>query len=298
MDRKVLLLYLKDIRDLEFAKYKIDMIYADEQRKYYETMNELQDYKTVEIPDEKKDNWSSDSYIGFLIGFIGLFMELIAFMQEGVKFFDFGDAPVGLMVFALIFWNVICVGLIMFSIASVQNSAKANKADIENRKRYNQEVKLANERNREMKPKVNYQWRKRSAYLKSEKSKVEALLQNYYGLNILANPYRNLASVYYIFDYMSSCQDSLKETLIHEHMENGIQRILEKLDDVIRSNEEMILRTRVLESHSKRIIEQNEELLKSAERMNESNDLIVENTALIANYSKVNAYFSLANYLK
>lgn len=298
MDRKVLLLYLKDIRDLEFAKYKIDMIYADEQRKYYETMNELQDYKTVEIPDEKKDNWSSDSYIGFLIGFIGLFMELIAFMQEGVKFFDFGDAPVGLMVFALIFWNVICVGLIMFSIASVQNSAKANKEDIENRKRYNQEVKLANERNREMKPKVNYQWRKRSAYLKSEKSKVEALLQNYYGLNILANPYRNLASVYYIFDYMSSCQDSLKETLIHEHMENGIQRILEKLDDVIRSNEEMILRTRVQESHSKRIIEQNEELLKSAERMNESNDLIVENTALIANYSKVNAYFSLANYLK
>ena len=298
MDRKVLLLYLKDIRDLEFAKYKIDMIYADEQRKYYETMNELQDYKTVEIPDEKKDNWSSDSYIGFLIGFIGLFMELIAFMQEGVKFFDFGDAPVGLMVFALIFWNVICVGLIMFSIASVQNSAKANKEDIENRKRYNQEVKLANERNREMKPKVNYQWRKRSAYLKSEKSKVEALLQNYYGLNILANPYRNLASVYYIFDYMSSCQDSLKETLIHEHMENGIQRILEKLDDVIRSNEEMILRTRVLESHSKRIIEQNEELLKSAERMNESNVLIVENTALIANYSKVNAYFSLANYLK
>lgn len=298
MDRKVLLLYLKDIRDLEFAKYKIDMIYADEQRKYYETMNELQDYKTVEIPDEKKDNWSSDSYIGFLIGFIGLFMELIAFMQEGVKFFDFGDAPVGLMVFALIFWNVICVGLIMFSIASVQNSAKANKEDIENRKRYNQEVKLANERNREMKPKVNYQWRKRSAYLKSEKSKVEALLQNYYGLNILANPYRNLASVYYIFDYMSSCQDSLKETLIHEHMENGIQRILEKLDDVIRSNEEMILRTRVLESHSKRIIDQNEELLKSAERMNESNDLIVENTALIANYSKVNAYFSLANYLK
>ena len=225
-------------------------------------------------------------------------MELIAFMQEGVKFFDFGDAPVGLMVFALIFWNVICVGLIMFSIASVQNSAKANKEDIENRKRYNQEVKLANERNIEMKPKVNYQWRKRSAYLKSEKSKVEALLQNYYGLNILANPYRNLASVYYIFDYMSSCQDSLKETLIHEHMENGIQRILEKLDDVIRSNEEMILRTRVLESHSKRIIEQNEELLKSAERMNESNDLIVEKTALIANYSKVNAYFSLANYLK
>lgn len=298
MDRKVLLLYLKDIRDLEFAKYKIDMIYADEQRKYYETMNELQDYKTVEIPDEKKDNWSSDSYIGFLIGFIGLFMELIAFMQEGVKFFDFGDAPVGLMVFALIFWNVICVGLIMFSIASVQNSAKANKEGIENRKRYNQEVKLANERNREMKPKVNYQWRKRSAYLKSEKSKVEALLQNYYGLNILANPYRNLASVYYIYDYMSSCQDSLKETLIHEHMENGIQRILEKLDDVIRSNEEMILRTRVLESHSKRIIEQNEEILKSAERMNESNDLIVENTALIANYSKVNAYFSLANYLK
>ncbi len=298
MDRKVLLLYLKDIRDLEFAKYKIDMIYADEQRKYYETMNELQDYKTVEIPDEKKDNWSSDSYIGFLIGFAGLFMELIAFMQEGVKLFDFGDVPVGLAVFALIFWNVICVGLIMFSIASVQNSAKANKEDIENRKRYNQEVKLANERNREMKPKVNYQWRKRSAYLKSEKSKVEALLQNYYGLNILANPYRNLASVYYIYDYMSSCQDSLKETLIHEHMENGIQRILEKLDDVIRSNEEMILRTRVLESHSKRIIEQNEEILKSAERMNESNDLIVENTALIANYSKVNAYFSLANYLK
>lgn len=68
-------------------------------------------------------------------------------------------------------------------------------------------------------------------HLKEELEKVKTLLQEAYALNILASAYRNVVSVYYIYEYMSTSQASLEETLIHEHMENGIKRIESKLDD-------------------------------------------------------------------
>ena len=123
------------------------------------------------------------------------------------------------------------------------------------------------------------------------------LLRSYYSMNILPNTYRNLASVYYIYDYMSSSQENLQDTLLHEHMENGIQRILAKLDTIISQNQELIFRTHILEANSKEMINHNKEMLRSLNQTQLNTADAAKYAELGANYSAATAYFSLANYL-
>lgn len=134
-------------------------------------------------------------------------------------------------------------------------------------------------------------------FLKSELDKVNQLLRSYYSMNILPNTYRNLASVYYIYDYMSSSQENLQDTLLHEHMENGIQRILAKLDTIISQNQELIFRTHILEANSKEMINHNKEMLRSLNQTQLNTADAAKYAELGANYSAATAYFSLANYL-
>ena len=102
-------------------------------------------------------------------------------------------------------------------------------------------------------------------YMKGQYVTVSNLLNDYYNMNLLPNPYRNLASVYYIYDYMSSSQESLQDTFVHEHMENGIQRIISKLDYIIEQNEQIIFSNRILESQNESIKQQNCNMLSSLE---------------------------------
>lgn len=106
--------------------------------------------------------------------------------------------------------------------------------------------------------------------LKKESQKVSVLLEEAYSLNILAKPYRNLPSVYYIYEYMSTSQASLEEKFIHEHMENGFQRIEKKLDVIIEQNEEIIFATRRIEANTDRTVEQTTEMLNTLQKSLES----------------------------
>jgi uncharacterized protein (UPF0305 family) len=121
-------------------------------------------------------------------------------------------------------------------------------------------------------------------------------------MNILPNPYRNLASVLYIYDYMSSSSATLEDTLIHEHMENGIQRLEAKLDIVIDRMGDMLYETRCMRAENRRniqtTIDQNNRMLESLQESNQNTADAAQYARLAANYSKANAYFSLANYLK
>lgn len=135
-------------------------------------------------------------------------------------------------------------------------------------------------------------------YMKGQYVTVSNLLNDYYNMNLLPNPYRNLASVYYIYDYMSSSQESLQDTFVHEHMENGIQRIISKLDYIIEQNEQIIFSNRILESQNESIKQQNCNMLSSLENIENNSVLCAQYAELAANYTKANAYFSLASYLQ
>lgn len=141
-------------------------------------------------------------------------------------------------------------------------------------------------------------------HLKEELEKVKTLLQEAYALNILASAYRNVVSVYYIYEYMSTSQASLEETLIHEHMENGIKRIESKLDMIIEQNEELIFSMRQVEANTERTVEQTKEMLSVLQKNLESQQRTEQSTleatqyaAISANYSKTTAFFAMADYL-
>lgn len=141
-------------------------------------------------------------------------------------------------------------------------------------------------------------WEERCAYMRKEYEKVNALLKANYDLNIIPSQYRNIASIYYIYDYMSTSNASLEETLIHEHMENGIQRIVERLDYVINLNYEIVIQNRRIEATNQQILQTNKQMLKQLENIEEQAHIATQYAELSANYSEATAYFSLANYLK
>lgn len=124
------------------------------------------------------------------------------------------------------------------------------------------------------------------------------MLTSYYGQNILASQYRNLPALIYIYDYMSTSQESFRDTLIHEHMENGIRKILDRLDTIISQNETIIFNQHRLEAQNNKMVYQNEEMLGSLQRAEQNTLAAAQYGELAANYSKTVAFFAEANYLQ
>lgn len=147
---------------------------------------------------------------------------------------------------------------------------------------HNQQEAIAVENRKKQLVTLNTTWNKQSASLKKQYNQVDTLLKNGYNLNIIPSPYRNLASLYYIYDYMSTSQASFEDTLMHEHMENGIQRILSRLDSIIAQNEQIIFQNRQLEAQNRQMIERTDRMLASLQRTE-------QNTLAGAQYAQISA---------
>jgi len=284
MDRNTLVLYLKEVRDLEFAKNKINSMYHYEKRKFEREEKELLNITYYKVP-EFESGWTTGIKVAIVIGII-LVIASVYLMTLGTAIFWF----LGGLSSA---WLLIVIPIQM----AIQDTA-SNKQQIENALYHNEKESQREKNNTKIYNQLKVSWEKRSAYLLSEYNKVVNLFIEYYSVNILANQYRNIQSVYYIYDYMSSSQETLKDTLMHEHMENGIQRVLERLDTIIRQNETIILQNRIEAATNEKLLNQTGKMLDSLRRSESNMELAVQYSQISANYSKANAYFSLANYLK
>lgn len=314
MDRNALLLYLRDLRDLEIAKRKIKFILDNEKQIFEQKFDDLSRAKFTKVPD-KESGWTIGRIVGAIfflgIGLLGtlLFVYDIFFgsttravqtrTNKGI-FIKYEEVPIGkhpLFIIGAIgsfFLALIGLLIIFYAIHETRN----NKKSIIKAQNYNNNELARINGQKKASMQIQEQWKQRADFLKSELSKVNLLLEQNYNFNIIPSQYRNLASIYYIYDYMSTSQESLKDTLIHEHMKNGIQSILQKLDYIVEQNEEVIFQNRILEANNREIINQNEAMLKSL-RQTESNTAVAAQYAEISTYyNKVNAFFNYANYLQ
>lgn len=292
MNRNALMIYLKNLRDLEFAKNKIKQIYNREQKVYDTKVAELKKTNYWKESSEVYDGGCSFAFFGILT--LMLLICICFLVNEGMEYgYSIVEALSEGVIIFLIMMDIIG-GVLTFAVSPIPFMLEQrNKLD---------QIRKHNikERERERQNSIQFQnihqeWIRRSGYLKREYDKVCSLLTQAYGFNILANQYRNLASVYYIYDYMSSSRASLNDTLVHAHMENGIQRILAKLDTIIAQNEDIILQNRQKEINDR---ERTEQILSSLNRIEGYGRDSAHNTKLAANYAEANAYFSLATYLK
>lgn len=274
MDRRALLLYLRDIRDLEVAKNKIQTIYNHEKELYSNQVYELNRISYKDVPERVHIMLSFGTIIKVLIlWMVGIY--LISFM-----YYMRDDMLCGKGEF--VFWILLGVFPIICGAVLIVQDIRHKKylnRERNNVIKHNENEKIKELKNGEKRGLLIQEWKKRERFLNTEYNRVALLLQSFYNQNILANQYRNLASVYYIYDYMSSSQESLKDTLIHEHMENGIQRILAKLNTIVEQNETIIFQNRILEADNKRMIEQNMGMLDSLNKME-------QNTYEAAQYAK------------
>ena len=289
INRNALLLYLRDLRDLEIAKKKISALYSKE-KKYME--NELVYMKTPSLRVENDVRDYSGGFMMLGIGIVGTLFSGWITLGFGTGFFT--------IIFKLFFggMTIMCIimtilGLVMI-ISDDREVSKSNKEA----KKHNAEEKARVENNADRVAQMEREYKQTLSYLSSEYNKADSLLTAYYNQNLLPKQYRNLASLIYIYDYMSTSQESFSDTLIHEHMENGIQKILSRLDYIIQQNEYMIFNQHRIEAQNKNMISQNESMLKSLERTEQNTFESKEYAQLSLNYNKATAFFAAATYLE
>lgn len=79
---------------------------------------------------------------------------------------------------------------------------------------------------------------------KIEYDKVKELLDEAYSVNIIPNRYRNVYAVSYLYDYFSSSNaddlDAIIQTLLLDNIQQELQKIQAKLDQIINNQDNMI----------------------------------------------------------
>ena len=286
MDRNALLLYLRDIRDLEITKRKIEIIYNTEHNK---VVNNLQSLREENFHSEEMD-----------VGGVGTW-GLLAVLSGGLAYFFHwlagkwaSDWLSKAMALFFKFWYFLLFGAcIIFIIACIVIFVEALMNSNEAQKHNERERQIVKDNNKKA-DELEKIWKKRDAYLKSEYRKVNNLLNEYYDLNIIPMPHRKLASMIYIYGYMSTSQSTLENTLFHEQIEDGIKRILGRLDQIIMQQQTLIYRQHKAEAQNLTIINQNQKMLQSLERSEQSNLTTSQYAKLTADYSRVAAFFSAA----
>jgi len=100
-------------------------------------------------------------------------------------------------------------------------------------------------------------------------------LQQAYSLNIIPAPYRNIQSIYYLYEYLSTSNESLTSALTHADLES----IKQKLDKMISLQGTMIIQQA---QANRALFEQNQRILEAARN-------IENNSAVAAQYSQISA---------
>lgn len=111
--------------------------------------------------------------------------------------------------------------------------------------------------------------------IKREKDEMSELLKQAYSANIIPLQFRNIQGVYYLYDYLSTSTQSLSDAL----MQCNLDTIKQKLDEMINLQSEAIVQQAQANAA---LYEQNQRILETAQAT-------MENTAVAAKYAQITA---------
>lgn len=125
----------------------------------------------------------------------------------------------------------------------------------------------------------------------TESQRLEWLLTQAYEAELLPQPYRNLAAVWYLYDCMEASQDTLCGILRQERMENGIQKTRKRLGYMVFRQGKDILRSRKAEANDLASVEKNRQILQAVQRRASLPGVAEEYAKIADNYNRVIGYF-------
>ena len=300
MDRTALLLYLKNVRDLEVARNIIGSMYNHDKQAYESNVMAIKKKMNpvYDLPDFKYEPRGGCFFFSAFMVIMYIICAVAIGYLIAKSGSDSGSWVLMLMIFGAIFFGVIMKNN---DPGSKQSQEKAYKEEIDALRNSNE---IASAQNAVISKDIDslYQnWLKKDDYYKKEYSKTTEILQDFYAMNIIPLQYRKLSAVCYLYDYMNSCQESFQMALLSTQLEEGIRRIEAKLNTVIDLVRENIIETRLLREENRRQVEktisQNSQMLNHLKSIESNSYEASQYAKLASNYSKANAYFSLANYL-
>lgn len=295
MDREALVLYLQNVRDLEVAKRIIVEKYNA--KKSYYVYRKQRVHITPQFQKHRNRPEKQDKNIR-----LGAGIALMAFIMGIIFIF--------ITTFIGVVFIIAAIGLFIKIFVEQRTAISDYRHAVAAWEAYEKTVDPTNEKERrrveeaqKQLQKIEADWQQTNRYYTQEYQKVCKLLEDFYGMNLISSEYRNhLAAIQYIYEVASTTQLSYEQILFQTKIEDGIRRIESKLDQMIRQLEDVVYETRCMREENRQslqaVIRQNEGMLAHLQSVETNSRLTAQYAQLSANYSKANAYFSLASYLK
>lgn len=130
--------------------------------------------------------------------------------------------------------------------------------------------------------------------IKSELETVSKILRNLYNVNIIPQQFRNLHTVYFLYDFIKTSNETLSTALLHYDLD----KIKEKLDTVIDQQKEIIINQAIIIAQNAQMIEQNQQTLNRLASIEQNTDRAAQYAKIAANNAEACAWIGIANYIK
>lgn len=258
MGRDAQLVYLRDVCHLETLKAALSARYRAEQYNVETKKKELLTPQTMAQP-KKKNNGCLIAAALYIGGAMIIFISTMVLGEViGGSSFTNSEGTLSARIGEIVPYVVIAVVLALV----IRRRASDSKKELHN-------VEKHNERDRERiahnslyyTEHVEKPWKARSSALSEAYRETDSLLSENYSLNLIPLQFRNLSSVQYIYDFMSTSQLSFEQAVYQAQIDDGIRRIESRLDVVIQQNEDQIRQLYAIRENTERIISQNQLIL-------------------------------------
>ena len=292
ISRESLLIYLEDLRTLETIvhesnkrKPQIEPEFCQKKEKLLNSIGEPRYVPFHEPHCLSEEKPISKSIFGVIIGIIFCIVEIL-FAYRFIVHLGHGEpAAFGYALVLIILFPLLLKGI--NSIQEIQNYKKIIEENeirrMENERAYQEKLKEWELVKNEHHKKTSNTWEeidklmdKKDLMIRELDQEITAIqekLNEAYSINIIPLPFRNIRGIYYLYDYLSTSQQSLSEALVQCNLE----AIKEKLDSVINLQGKAIIQQA---QANRALFEQNQKILETAQAT-------MNNTAVTAKYAQI-----------
>lgn len=275
IDRDSLLIYLNDLRIMESIVNESNSTIISLTNESNKKKTELEKEKEEKPVKPVEKNVDSRGY-GYLVGLIIFLIIMVLCCIPCSKYLG----SFGPIVSIIILFFPIC--LIFFEISSISKSKEEKivyeEEMLEKTKEYEEKINQYEEKTKQLEISCNAfneKAEKSTASIQNDINETTELLQKAYSANIIPLQFRNIQGVYYLYDYLSTSNQTLSEAL----MQCNLEAIKEKLDNVIKLQSKSIIQQAQANAE---IMAQNERILSAAQAT-------MQNTAEAAKYAQISA---------
>lgn len=276
-NKDILKLYLFQLRNLECAKHKLEKEIEDTD----EHIASLGHSQLGYPPGENSSSAFGEVFAGIAFG-VGILVAGWLLNKVGEWLFKSSFIMILAIIAAVI---VFVFGVVSGISAAADNSKKEQEYELE---KENDEKRVESE----LLEKDRMSLVRKNMDIEIEQA--NTLLDKAYSINIIPSQFRNLHAIYYLYDFLSTSNETLTSGLMH----CDLDVIKQKLDTVIEQQQTTILNQAIIMAQNEQMIKQNDEQLKhiiSAERN-------AEKAATYAQIASVNAetsaWIGVADYIK